>query len=597
MAATTNPQPAFLVTQSTGHAGAAAPSAPSGQSAVQAQSQAHPSCVPPCVYPSSQPYSGFSTVPHKHRRELHLKLQELLAQESLDETWLLQDQSMSGDLTGLSQPPLSMIAPPSRPGSAQSQHPQAPTPIQAQTRASHHRRSGSLGSSSSHSSSGSGGHGAAPAASGPGSGPGSAPIQGGSASGSAPASAPNSPLAGGRDRDADELSSQRVVLSFRQQQRLEMASRGSAVDRLFAQHGMNSLGEMSESIARLMQMRPDFEELRLSPSERAKLDLAAQLRRAVADSPASLEPYPDPLDKIEPPDPDSANATPTHMPHPNKKLPDPFSYRHYKTFHPCSNKLLAMKWDQTLRQQHLKKLLAAKPTIDNSAPKPHTHLQVKLKKLQMEEDRLAQIERNNRILLEKMSHIMEMEAKDPNIHGDRDYAHSLNGAFRAREMTKIRAENRALLLRLEAKPPHYDHLKWIDERMRNLTYLQNISSYPQRFIELRKTAKQHSGPDGRRKMRPHNQEKLDELRAVFMPPVVQPAQASHDHASEGQQTGRRHRGGAKPKTPVADIDKQASEREPRSSVPLPEIGKSASKIAIEQPPAAGGTEASAIAAN
>ena len=57
-------------------------------------------------------------------------------------------------------------------------------------------------------------------------------------------------------------------------------------------------------------------------------------------------------------------------------------------------------------------------------------------------DRLMQIKRNNRILLEKMTHIMEMEAKDPSIHNDHDYTHSLSASFRARQMAKIAEENK-----------------------------------------------------------------------------------------------------------------------------------------------------------
>ncbi|KAI8926765.1 KIAA1430-like protein-domain-containing protein [Entophlyctis helioformis] len=368
-----------------------------------------------------------------------------------------------------------------------------------------------------------------------------------------------------------------------------------------------------------------------------------------ADKDPLMRHHPDPLDQVDPPGPECDEAA---LPATKTRIPDPFPYRHYKAFHPCSNKLLAMKWDQTLRQQHLKKLAAAKPTIDNSAPKPYMHLQMKLKKLQMEEDRLALIERNNRILLEKMSHIMEMEAKDPNIHGDRDYAHSLNAGFRAREMGKIRAENRALLGRLEAKQPHYDHIKWIDERLRNLAYLQNISCYPHRYIELRKEwAKQVVPVEQRKKARSLKPDKAMELRAVFMPPTPvsesgesghgvdghdhehgavhddahaaadgsgsgsgdggskkgnpktnllanspfqqsqHPQQGQHGHARKAGAAAAATAGGAGAKTrkptkavPVAEVDRVASGRGPRKSVPLPEIAKSTDKPPLEESP-------------
>jgi hypothetical protein len=66
-------------------------------------------------------------------------------------------------------------------------------------------------------------------------------------------------------------------------------------------------------------------------------------------------------------------------------MKDPFPYRHYPTLHVCSNRLLEMRWDRTLRNKHKKKLAMVKPNVDNSSPKPYKHLQLKPKKIQMEQ--------------------------------------------------------------------------------------------------------------------------------------------------------------------------------------------------------------------
>lgn len=58
--------------------------------------------------------------------------------------------------------------------------------------------------------------------------------------------------------------------------------------------------------------------------------------------------------------------------------------------------------------------LSAKPVIDNKPPKTYMHLHLKLKKLQMEDERLAIIERDNRILLEKMCYIMRTRGRVDN---------------------------------------------------------------------------------------------------------------------------------------------------------------------------------------
>lgn len=73
--------------------------------------------------------------------------------------------------------------------------------------------------------------------------------------------------------------------------------------------------------------------------------------------------------------------------------------------------------------------------------------------------------------------------------------------------------------RLEAKQPHYDHMQWVDERLQNLTYLRNISSYPQRFIDLRKDyIKQQVSQDKRKKVQSTaNEEKIKAVRETFIP--------------------------------------------------------------------------------
>lgn len=52
--------------------------------------------------------------------------------------------------------------------------------------------------------------------------------------------------------------------------------------------------------------------------------------------------------------------------------------------------------------------------IDNKPPATYMHLHLNLKKLQMEEERRATIERDNQILLEKMLHIMRTRGEVDN---------------------------------------------------------------------------------------------------------------------------------------------------------------------------------------
>ena len=49
-----------------------------------------------------------------------------------------------------------------------------------------------------------------------------------------------------------------------------------------------------------------------------------------------------------------------------------------------------------------------KSSIDNKCPRAASHLKTKAKKNALMEDRFAQIETENRLLLERMSHIMRV---------------------------------------------------------------------------------------------------------------------------------------------------------------------------------------------
>lgn len=60
--------------------------------------------------------------------------------------------------------------------------------------------------------------------------------------------------------------------------------------------------------------------------------------------------------------------------------------------------------------------------------------------LVLQEDRYAQIERDNRLLLEKMSHIMRKGGVD-NHNSTSKYAKSLNKEARKKELHKITMEN------------------------------------------------------------------------------------------------------------------------------------------------------------
>ncbi|KAK3605330.1 hypothetical protein CHS0354_033819 [Potamilus streckersoni] len=151
-------------------------------------------------------------------------------------------------------------------------------------------------------------------------------------------------------------------------------------------------------------------------------------------------------------------------------------FRSYNSILPTHNKLLQMKWDQKYYKEHQEKLKEAKPMVDTRAPATYMHLHLKLKKLQLEEERLATVERDNRILLEKMSYVMRTRGRVDN-RNEYEYK-SLNREKRQRELLRVTKENQAILRRVMMRQPEYSHKKWQKEWEENQTFMESISHFP-----------------------------------------------------------------------------------------------------------------------
>ena len=123
---------------------------------------------------------------------------------------------------------------------------------------------------------------------------------------------------------------------------------------------------------------------------------------------------------------------------------------------PIGNKQCHARFVKKCQETHKKKLHEMKCSIDNQEPKRHPHLRKNLKKEQLMEERYAEIERDNRLLLEKMSYIMRHSSLDND--NQMQYAHSLNREQRKRELQRITRENQNILGRIQAAEPTYDHL-------------------------------------------------------------------------------------------------------------------------------------------
>ncbi|CAH1794411.1 unnamed protein product [Owenia fusiformis] len=165
-------------------------------------------------------------------------------------------------------------------------------------------------------------------------------------------------------------------------------------------------------------------------------------------------------------------------------------HRSYQSILPTHNKLLQQKWDDTYYNEHKKKVKEARSMVDTKAPRTYLHLHLKPKKLQLEEERLATIERDNRILLEKMAYIMRTRGRVDNWN-NYEYK-SLNREKRQRELLRVTRENQAILQRITMRKPELsaeeDHKNWLQ----NLQFMDNISQYPKNWWKNDKDDKETS---------------------------------------------------------------------------------------------------------
>ena len=70
------------------------------------------------------------------------------------------------------------------------------------------------------------------------------------------------------------------------------------------------------------------------------------------------------------------------------------------------NRILNGRWKDHDAKIHKKKILEMRPVLDTSAPTACRYPIINTKRDQQEEERITQIEKQNRLLLEKMQNIM-----------------------------------------------------------------------------------------------------------------------------------------------------------------------------------------------
>jgi len=131
------------------------------------------------------------------------------------------------------------------------------------------------------------------------------------------------------------------------------------------------------------------------------------------------------------------------------------------------NRLVAERMESNRHDKHLRALEGSRGMVDNSAPQQHTHLRSKPKTRKLQEDRSAEIQLENRILLQKMLNIdtKASELSSDHMTRGRVQPRSLHGEAQRRELDRITTDNQDLLKRLQGAQASIDPRGWEDEEV------------------------------------------------------------------------------------------------------------------------------------
>jgi len=162
------------------------------------------------------------------------------------------------------------------------------------------------------------------------------------------------------------------------------------------------------------------------------------------------------------------------------------------------NRIVAGRLVAHDHEHHLKALETCRGLVDHSSPKEQRHLQTKPKARKLQEDRAAEIQLENRILLQKM---LSIDTKPCPVSREvllnqRIRARSLNSEAQRRELDRISTENGELLKRLQSAKASVD-LRAMEERevdRQALKFRLQQNSSRGRALKLRMPASSSASP-------------------------------------------------------------------------------------------------------
>ncbi|XP_029009786.1 uncharacterized protein CFAP97D2 [Betta splendens] len=160
-------------------------------------------------------------------------------------------------------------------------------------------------------------------------------------------------------------------------------------------------------------------------------------------------------------------------------------HRSFQPLKPVTNRYLQQRWDQDDYEHHRRKVSSALPVVDTKGTRTPAHVQLKLKKLQLQDERLSIIDRDNRLLASKLADIVG--SKGLVDHWNQYHLRSLNADKRREELLWVSRQNQALYQRLTARQSEYRRQLWWDDWERAERRREDVSRRPRRPAEKQRS--------------------------------------------------------------------------------------------------------------
>ncbi|XP_036963283.1 uncharacterized protein CFAP97D2 [Acanthopagrus latus] len=160
-------------------------------------------------------------------------------------------------------------------------------------------------------------------------------------------------------------------------------------------------------------------------------------------------------------------------------------HRSYQPLKPVTNRYLQQRWDQSNYENHRRKVSSTLPVVDNKGTRTPAHVQLKLKKLQLQDERLSIIDRDNRLLASKLADIVC--SKGLVDHRNQYHLRSLNADKRREELLLVSRQNQAIYQRITSRQSEYRRQLWLDDWERAERRRDDISRYPRGLAQKQKS--------------------------------------------------------------------------------------------------------------